>query len=306
MRILVVGAGATGGYFGTRLAQAGLDVTFLVRARRAQQLRRNGLQVVSPQGDFTLKPQLLQAGEIAQPYDLVILTVKSFGLAQAMDDMAPAVGEQTMIMPILNGMKHIEILSQRFGAKHLIGGLCKINATLNEQQQIVQMTPLHQLIYGELSGEQTPRIQRLDQQLRAAVIDAVLSDNIQRDLWEKWLFLASLGAVCCLMRGNTAQVMAAPQGEQLIAALFAEVLATLVASGYDARPAFTARMLESLCQPNTPMTSSLYRDLSQGNAIEAEHIIGDLIHRAGLHGVSTPLLGALWTQLSVYQQNREA
>ena len=306
MRILVVGAGATGGYFGARLAQAGLDVAFLVRAQRAQQLKRDGLQIISPHGDLTLKPQLLQAHELSQPFDLIILSVKSFALNQAMDDIAPAVGEQTMIMPILNGMQHIATLRQRFGEARIVGGLCKIIATLNDQQQIVQMTPLHQLIYGEFSGEMTPRIEQLDRLLRQANIEAQLSDNVQRDLWEKWLFLASLGAVCCLMRGDTAQVMAAPQGEQLIGALFAEVLATLVASGYEDRPAVTARLLESLCQADKPMTSSMYRDLMQGNAIEAQQIIGDLVGRAQRHSVPTPLLSATWTQLNVWQQQRQA
>lgn len=151
MRILIVGAGATGGYFGARLAQAGRDVTFLVRERRFRQLSENGLVLRTPQGVEKLQPQLAQAGSLRGPYDLIILTVKSFALAQAIEDIAPAVGEQTLIMPILNGMRHFDTLRDRFGDK-VIGGLVKINATLGEQGEVVRMTSLHQIYYGALDG----------------------------------------------------------------------------------------------------------------------------------------------------------
>ena len=139
MRILIVGAGATGGYFGARLAQAGRDVTFLVRERRFRQLKENGLVLRTPQGVEKLQPQLAQAGSLSGTYDLIILTVKSFGLAQAIEDIAPVVGEQTLIMPILNGMRHIDRLRERFGDK-AIGGLVKINATLGEQLSLIHIS----------------------------------------------------------------------------------------------------------------------------------------------------------------------
>ncbi len=149
MRILVVGAGATGGYFGARLAQAGQDVTFLLREKRALVVEQNGLTIHSPHGDFHFQPNVLQASQLTGPYDLILLTVKSFGLEAAMKDIAPVVGENTMVMPVLNGMKHMETLSLRFGEHALIGGLCKINATLDTDGHIHQMTPMHQIIYGE-------------------------------------------------------------------------------------------------------------------------------------------------------------
>ncbi|MBZ6388361.1 MULTISPECIES: ketopantoate reductase family protein [Pantoea] len=303
MRILIVGAGATGGYFGARLAQAGCDVTFLVRERRFRQLKENGLVLRTPQGVEKLQPQLAQAGSLSGTYDLIILTVKSFGLAQAIEDIAPVVGEQTLIMPILNGMRHIDRLRERFGDK-AIGGLVKINATLGEQGEVVQMTPLHQIYYGALDGHNDARLQRVDEALRAASVDTFFTDNIISELWEKWLLLSTLGAVCCLARGDTQQVLTADGGEALLRGIFSEVLATITADGYQPRPAVTAKILELLNNPATPMTSSMYRDLTQGYDIEAEQVIGDLVERAARHGVSVPLLNAVNVNLQVYLKSR--
>ncbi|WBG92166.1 ketopantoate reductase family protein [Pantoea piersonii] len=303
MRILIVGAGATGGYFGARLAQAGRDVTFLVRERRFRQLKENGLVLRTPQGVEKLQPQLAQAGSLSGTYDLIILTVKSFGLAQAIEDIAPVVGEQTLIMPILNGMRHIDRLRERFGDK-AIGGLVKINATLGEQGEVVQMTPLHQIYYGALDGHNDAWLQRVDEALRAASVDTFFTDNIISELWEKWLLLSTLGAVCCLARGDTQQVLTADGGEALLRGIFSEVLATITADGYQPRPAVTAKILELLNNPATPMTSSMYRDLTQGYDIEAEQVIGDLVERAARHGVSVPLLNAVNVNLQVYLKSR--
>ena len=303
MRILIVGAGATGGYFGARLAQAGRDVTFLVRERRFRQLSENGLVLRTPQGIEKLQPQLAQAGSLHGSYDLIILTVKSFALAQAIEDIAPAVGEQTLIMPILNGMRHFDTLRDRFGDK-VIGGLVKINATLGEQGEVVRMTSLHQIYYGALNGHNDARLQRVDEALRAASVDTIFSDNIIGELWEKWLLLSTLGAVCCLARGDTQQALTADGGEALLRGLFSEVLATITADGYQPRPAVTAKIFELLSNPATPMTSSMYRDLSQGFDIEAEQVIGDLVKRAARNGVSVPLLNAVNVNLQVYLKSR--
>lgn len=303
MRILVVGAGATGGYFGARLAQAGRDVTFLVRERRFQQLQQTGLVLKTPDGTEVLQPQLAQADSLNSHFDLIILTVKSFALEQAMNDIAPAVGPDTLIMPILNGMRHIDTLRARFGDK-VIGGLCKINATLGENGEVVQMTPLHMLYYGALGGNNDVRLQLIDETLRAAQFDTLFSDNIISELWEKWLLLSTLGAVCCIARGNTQQVLNAQGGEALLQTIFGEVLAVLSAEGYQQRPAVTAKIYETLNNPKAAMTSSMYRDLTQGYEIEADQVIGDLLVRGARSGVVTPLLNAVYVNLQVYVQSR--
>jgi len=304
MRILMAGAGATGGYFGARLAQAGQDVTFLVRERRYQQLQNNGLVLQTPQGTETLQPQLTQASTLTGHFDLIIVTVKSFALEQVMADIAPAVGPDTLIMPILNGMRHIATLQQRFGEDKVIGGLCKINATLGEQGEVIQMTPLHQIFYGALDGNNDERLQRVDAALRDCQVDTLFSDNIMDELWEKWLLLSTLGAVCCLARGDTRQILTSRGGEALLQGIFTEILSVITAEGYQPRPAVTARIFELLNNPATPMTSSMYRDLTQGYDIEADQIIGDLLLRAKRNGLATPLLNAVDVNLQVYLQQR--
>jgi len=304
MRILMAGAGATGGYFGARLAQAGQDVTFLVRERRYQQLQARGLVLQTPQGTEKLQPQLTQANTLTGHYDLIIVTVKSFALDQVMDDIAPAVGPDTLIMPILNGMRHIATLQQRFGEDKVIGGLCKINATLGDEGEVIQLTPLHQLLYGALDGNNDARLQRVDAALRDCQVDTLFSDNIMDELWEKWLLLSTLGAVCCLARGNTQQILTSRGGEALLQGIFAEILSVITAEGYQPRPAVTARIFELLNNPSTPMTSSMYRDLTQGFDIEADQVIGDLLLRAKRNGLSTPLLNAVDVNLQVYLQQR--
>jgi len=152
MRMLIVGAGSTGGYFGGRLAQAGRDVAFLVRPARAARLRAAGLEIISPHGGVTLHPEFVTAGGIAAPFDAVLLTVKAFSLDAAMDDLAPAVGSATMILPVLNGMRHMDLLAARFGKDAVIGCACKVATMLDNQGRIVQLSPLQELAYGELAG----------------------------------------------------------------------------------------------------------------------------------------------------------
>lgn len=219
MRTLVAGAGATGGYFGARLAQAGRDVTFLVRPGRAAQLRRDGLRVVSPHGDLALAPQLLVAGDIAGPFGLVMLAVKAYALEQALTDLAPIIGARTMIVPLLNGMRHIDLLVERFGEAPVLGGVCVVAATVDAEGRIVQLAEMQELAYGERSGAASPRIGALDEAMQGAGFKARRSDTIMQDMWEKWVMLATAGGVTCLLRGNVGEIEAVPGGADLGAAL---------------------------------------------------------------------------------------
>jgi 2-dehydropantoate 2-reductase len=301
MRLLVVGAGSTGGYYGGRLAQAGRDVTFLVRPGRAAQLQKDGLQIVSPHGDVTLKPALLTADRIDQPFDAIILTVKAYQLDAALDDMAKAVGPQTMILPVLNGMKHVDAITARFGKAALIGGLCRIPAQLDEQGRVIQMGKFHDLAYGEMDGSSSARILALDAVLKDAGFDAKLTPHIEREMWEKWTLLAALGGLCCLMRGTVGEVAAAPGGTDFALGLIDEVVATVQAVGVAPSEAFVANTRETLTKAGSAHTSSMYRDLLKGSAVEADQIVGDLLARARKAGLSTPLLSLAYTHLAVYQ-----
>ena len=212
MRILIVGAGAVGGYFGGRLAQVGRDVTFLVRPVRAKQLSRDGLRIVSPHGDAVLSPKIVSAEEIDTPYDLVFLSVKAYALEAAMNDFAAAVGPETMILPVLNGMRHIDLLAKRFGEHAVIGGVCLVAAETDDQGRIVQLADVQQLVYGERNGDSTPRLKTLDATLQGAGFDARLSTDIIQEMWEKWIQLDTLGATTSLIRGTIGEIVAAPVG----------------------------------------------------------------------------------------------
>ena len=305
MRVLMVGAGATGGFLGARLAQAGRDVTFLVREKRAAELRQNGLVLLSPHGDLTLHPQLITATQLRESsgtFDLILISTKAYQLEAATEDFAPAVGERTVLLPVLNGMRQHSLLAERFGAEKVLGGSVRVVADLDPAGHIHQKTRLGELSYGELSGERTARIEAVDRMLQVPGIDAILQPDIVATLWQKWWILASLGSICILGRGAIGDVAAAPRGPAFARAVVGECVAIAAKNGYPANPAMLADHLERMSEVGSALTSSLYRDMMRGAPVEADHILGDLLDRAG--EVHAPLLTAAYVQLKVYEAAR--
>jgi len=301
VRLLVVGAGSTGGYFGGRLIEAGRDVTFLVRPARAAKLKESGLSILSPYGDATLQPKLVTPATLAETYDAVLLTVKAYQLDAAMEDFAPAIGPNSMILPVLNGMRHMELLARRFSPHNVVGCALKVSTTLDDDGRIVQLSPLQDIAYGELDGERTPRIEALDAFMRSAKIGARLSPAIHREMWEKWILLASLGAINCLMRGSIGEVEACPGGPAFALQLLNEVVAIVAAVGVAPSDGFLAAARAMLTEKGSPLASSMFRDLQSGKPIEAEAIVGDLVRRGANAGIAAPLLAAAYVSLVVHQ-----
>ena len=301
MRLLVVGAGSIGGYFGGRLAEAGRDVTFLVRPARAAKLSESGLRIVSPLGDATLRPNVVTTETLAGTYDAALLTVKAYQLDAALEDLAPAVGPETMILPALNGMRHMELLAQRFSPRNVVGGVLKASTTLDDDGRIVQLTTLMDVAYGELDGERTPRIAALDEFMRSAKINARLSPAIRREMWEKWIFIAALGAVTCLTRATVGEVEACPGGAAFALQLLDEVAAIGAAVGVPPSDGFLSGVRATLTQKGSPLAASMSRDLQAGKPTEAEAIVGDLLRRGAKAGVAAPLLSAAYVCLAVHQ-----
>src|SRR6202521_3265495 len=214
MRVLIVGAGAIGGYFGGRMLQAGRDITFLVRPRRAAELAAAGLVIKSPNGEGTLKdPPVVQADELSEKFDVVLLSCKAFDLDDAIRSFAPAVGPQTVILPLLNGMLHLDVLDRKFGHQRVLGGLCAIAATLNEHRQIVQLAPMQSLGFGERDGRLSDRVRAIADAMASGKFGAAASTQVIQDMWEKWVFLASLAASTCAMRAPIGDILAAPRGK---------------------------------------------------------------------------------------------
>ena len=300
MRILIVGAGATGGYFGGRLAQAGRDVTFLVRPGRAAQLRQDGLHIVSPHGDVALTPALLVTGEPTAPFDAIILAVKAYALGAALDDLAPAVGPATMIMPLLNGMRHLDLLIKRFGPGPVLGGVCRVATTLDQQGRIVQLGAFQDLVYGERDGRASDRVAALDAALQNAGFKAEPATNVMQQMWEKWILLAAGGALTCLMRANVGEIEAAG-GAGLARRLLAEAAAVATAADHPPTAPFIANAEKMLTAPGSSFATSMHRDMTGGQKVEADHIIGDMLRRAQNATLDTPLLQAASVALAIYQ-----
>ena len=283
MRILVVGAGAVGGYFGGRLLEAGRDVTFLVRTRRAGELAEHGLTIRSPLGDFHRpSPPVVSPEALAGPFDLVLLSCKAYDLDGAMESFARAVGDGTTILPLLNGMRHLDALADRFGAKPLLGGQCVISATLGNDGAIVHLNELHALSFGELNGSRSRRTEMIGSALvGAAGFEARLSDEIRQEMWEKWVFIATAAGITCLMRAAVGDYRRRRRLRPRRPGSSTECArnrgrARLSAARGGAR----AGARRSLTAAGSPLKASMLRDIEGGKPVEADQILGDLLRRS--------------------------
>lgn len=310
MRILVLGAGGTGGYFGGRLAQAGGDVTFLVRPARAALLAERGLRIRSPLGDAdldvaTVTAQDLPALAAARPFDLVLLACKAYDLDSAIESVAPAVGANTAVLPILNGLLHYDALDARFGRERVPGGLCFIGATLGADGEVLHLGRPASITFGLREGNADGGVlARLAAAYAQAGVDHLYAPDIAAAQWIKYSFLAALAAGTCLMRASVGGIVAAEGGEAFMAALHAECLAVAAAEGHPV-PGDEARTARAgLTRAGSPVTASMLRDLQAGLRVEALQIVGDMVHRAHRAGLQVPRLEAAWVHLQAYESAR--
>lgn len=304
MRILMLGAGAIGGYFGGRLQQAGCDVSFLVRPRSAARLREKGLVIRSPNGDARLRPRIVTRTMLRQPYDTVILCCKAYDLADALDAIAPAVGKDTTILPLLNGMAHFDALDARFGAEHVLGGVCSIAVALSADGGIEHFNSMHLFRFGERDGTLSPRVAALEAEMENACLDARASRYVIPTLWEKWAMLAGLAAMNCLMRADLTTILNAPGGRALCLQMLDECSAITTACGHPPRPQVLDDIRDFIANPTGVFITSMLRDLEQGHRTEADHIIGDLLVRGEAKAVASPLLQIAYCHLKADELSR--
>jgi 2-dehydropantoate 2-reductase len=307
VRILVLGAGATGGYFAGRIAQVGADVTFLVRERRAAQLAARGLVVKSPHGDFVVPAKFVKQPEVGPGYDLVMLTCKAYDLNAAIDSIRPAMGSSTHVMPLLNGLAHVDRLVAAFGAGRVIGGTCGIPATLTPDGDVVQLGPLHRIAYGMLPGtsaDARAKIEALHALYTRTPIDAVLAGDILQELWEKFVLLATLASMTCLMRGSVGDIIATADGEALMRETLEACVRTASANGHVPREKPLAAFRKMLLERGSTFTASMLRDVEAGYRAEGEHVVGDMLRRARAAGVDPGPLRAAYCHLQVYETRR--
>jgi len=305
MSILIVGAGAVGGYYGGRLAQADRDVTFLVRERRAAALRERGLRLIGPARTEAIQPLVVTAAElaagagIASPASTVVVTVKAAGLDAATGEMAPAVGPDTTIVPVLNGMRHMDILNAAFGSARVLGGVALLATQLDGNGDVTVLSPDASLTIGAQDRQRTPAVERTRELLDGAGFKVAISDDIVAAMWSKWVFIASMGAATCLL-GGTAGEIAAAGGDAIAREIVEEAGLIAAASGYQIPDTEQKHTQAMLTAPGSSTAPSLYRDLRQGRPVEVDTILGDLLERGRRGGVRTPLLEAAAVALRVH------
>jgi len=305
VKILVLGAGAVGGYFGARLHQSGADVTFLLREPRAAKIKKEGLVVKSPKGDAVLPVKVVTKGGEGGPYDVVILACKAYDLDSAIESIASAVGPDTTIVPMLNGHAHFAVLDNKFGADKVAGGLARIGGMLGPNGEVMHTSPFAGVSFGERSGKPArEHLTALDAARKKAGIDGGLNGNINQDLWDKWIMLTSLAAMCCTLRGTSGDILAADEGKDLMLETVEECRKVASAEGFDPGEKGIANLKAFLTQRGSVFAASMLGDLERGGAIEGRHVIGDMLGRARKHGIAAPNLRMAHAVVQAYEARR--
>jgi 2-dehydropantoate 2-reductase len=304
MRILILGAGGIGGYYGGRLAAAGVDVTFLVRPRRAAQLAEHGLVIRSAFGDLTQKVSTVTAETVRPGYDAIMIGCKAYDLDDAIAAIRPA-ADGALILPQLNGMAHLDRLDAEFGRDRVLGGVAHIAVTLEADGTIRHLNKLANFTTGARSPAAEARCAALAVEFARGGFNFRNSTDIAQDMWEKWVFLCALAAMCCLMRGRVSQIVGgSPAGAELMLEMLDECAAAAGAAGHPPREAFWANTRGQLSDPAGQWEASMLRDLRAGSRVEADHVVGDMLTRAAAAGHQALLLKAAYAHLKVYEGSR--
>ena len=304
MKILVLGAGGTGGYFGGRLHEAGADVTFLVREKRAQQIAAHGLQIENPKGHVTLHVKTVLAQNVKPEVDIVILSCKAYDLASSIEAIRPAMGAATHVVPLLNGMSHLDSLDTAFGSSRVMGGFCQIAAMLTKDGVVKSMFDVHAITWGAREPAQQDAANALGDAFANTVVDWKVSSDIIRDMWEKIVFLCTLAAMTCLMRANVGEILATADGKALMKRQLDSCIAIAVHSGYAPRPHALARYENAINTAASPLTASMLRDLESGAAVEADHVVGFMLGKAREFGIDDTMLSVAYAHLQAYENRR--
>jgi len=304
VRVLILGAGAVGGYWGARMTQAGIDVTFLLREKRAETVKKNGLVVKSPKGDFTVPANVVTKGSDGGPYDVIVVACKAYDLPSAIDAIAPAVGAHTTIVPILNGHAHFATLDKRFGADKVAGGLARISGMLGPNGEILH-SGASGVSFGERDGKPArASLKELDAACKKAGIEGGLNANINQDLWDKWIMLGSIASMCSAMRGTIGDIAATDEGAAIMGEILEECRKVAAAEGYPPSDKTVNAIKASLTQKGGKSVASILGDIEKGGAVEGQQIVGDMLARARRHGIAAPYLRFSYAHLQAYEARR--
>lgn len=305
MRILVLGAGGIGGYFGARLHEAGGDVTFLVRPARMALLQEKGLVIRSPLGDVQFAPPMVTKETLTGTFDLVILSCKAYDLESAAEDITPAVGKQTAILPLLNGVRHMQYLAEKFGDKRVLGGVVKAALLVTPGGEIRHFNKTHQLIVGARHLPHPKQLHRLAELMTKTNVDFVLSDDIELAMWNKFVFWAALAGATCTLRASIGEILNTESGEEFITGLLRECAKLAEANGHALSEAQLATSRTTLTERGSLLAASMLRDIEKKGPTEAEHTLGDLVARAQKMGFNAHCLRLAYSHMQAYELRRK-
>jgi 2-dehydropantoate 2-reductase len=301
MRFLVLGAGAVGGYFGGRLAEAGRDVTFLVRPPRAAALAEHGLRVESQLGDFRVPVKTVTADRVGGPYDVVLLTAKHYDLDAAIEAIRPGVGRNTAVLPLLNGLVHLDRLEAAFGPERVPGGVAYVGAVLQPDGSIRHVNRLSGIAQGERAGGTSERTEAIAAEFANTPVSVPVNENILQEMWEKFFMMGAMAGMNCLLRGNIGEIAATQDGRGLMLAALGECRAVARGAGYEPRLQARERVEAMLTEPGSVNSASMRQDLEAGRRTEADAIVGDMLRRARSFGLESPLLSAAYCALQIHE-----
>lgn len=306
MRILCLGAGAIGGYFGGRLVESGANVEFLVRKARQARIAADGLRIESQYGNCHLKAKAVTAEEAEGPYDIVLLTCKAYDLPEAMSAIEPFVGPDTAVLPLLNGVAHIEVLNEKFGRDRVLGGVAKISATLAADGTIKHLNDWRYITMGEQNGQISARVSDLKAAFDKTSVVATAVPNIMQVMWEKVVHLSTVAGMTCAMRASVGDIARTRDGTALLIKLLERNAEIAGREGYRPSESFLAEYRQLFHDISSPYMASMLRDIERGGPIEADHVLGFMLDKAKKHGVDSELHAFIFTHLQAYEQRRAA
>ena len=288
MRVVVVGAGGVGGYFGTRLAAAGHEVTFVARGRHLAAIREHGLVVRSPLGEFRSAATAVPAVADAGPADLVLVAVKLWDTEEVAAQLKPAVAGGARVMSLQNGVQKDDVLRAHLPAEAVLGGVCYISSVIEEPGVVAHSGAMQKLVFGEFDGQPSGLTAEFLAACVEAGIDAAVSADISRVIWEKFVFLVGLSATTAAVRAPIGVVRSTPRTRVLLRDVMAEVVAVGRASGVDLADDFVEERLAFIDTLPADMAASMYHDLTRGNRLELPWLSGGVVALGERLGVPTP------------------
>lgn len=300
MHVVIFGAGAVGGYFGARLQQHGVRTTFYVRQKRAEQLKERGLRVTSPHGDLHLQPVLATIPEDIVLPNLVVVGLKQYHLEAAMPDLRKLVEGGATILPLLNGIGHMQKLTDAFGERHVLGGVCYLETTLNEHGDVIHTSDSDQIVFGATTASNEEFAREVEDTLKLGQFRLRRSADIRLDMWQKYVMLASLSGITSATQQPIGVALNDPVTRDFLHRMMTEITTIAQAEGVAIPVNTPDKLLERWADVNPQLTSSMHRDLQKGSPLELDHLHGVLLQYARKHHIDAPCLSAVYATVHPY------